>query len=110
MGKHKMVPAAITETRLRELERLKGWRFGTAEKRELLAEIYRLRHEAKAAPQPDNELARLKDLLQIARCPDPNCDGKGTVVLGEYQHNSGEVEPHLEQCQWCAERDSALRV
>jgi hypothetical protein len=33
------------------------------------------------------------ELLQLAKCPDENCNSAGTVNYGTYQ----------EQCQWCYE-------
>jgi hypothetical protein len=61
----------------------------------------------KLADKAEAQLKAVRELLSVATCPDPNCDKKGTVCLGEYQHESGEVEQHLEQCRWCAERDKA---
>ena len=55
-----------------------------------------------------DRLDEFSRLLKVAKCPDDNCDGNGTVLLGEYQHDNGEIEQHLEQCQWCCERDAAL--
>ena len=52
----------------------------------------------------------LEGLLRIAKCPDAGCDGKGTVCRGEYQHENGEIEFDLSQCQWCDEREQALKA
>jgi hypothetical protein len=64
-------------------------------------------HYEDKSKELEAQLKAVRELLSVATCPDPNCDKKGTVCLGEYQHESGEVEQHLEQCQWCAERDRA---
>ena len=63
---------------------------------------------ADALEAKDQRIKRLEALLKVAKCPDPGCDGKGTVCRGEYQHENGEVEYDLEQCRWCDERDAAL--
>lgn len=55
-------------------------------------------------------IKELESLLRIAKCPDSNCDGKGTICLGEYQHENGEIEIHLEQCQWCDKRADVLKA
>lgn len=49
---------------------------------------------------PHAELTeQLRGLLKAARCPNNACDGKGTIWDG--------VDP--EQCEWCFERDAALK-
>lgn len=49
---------------------------------------------------PHAELTvKLRGLLGAARCPNNACDGKGTIWDG--------VDP--EQCEWCFERDAALK-
>jgi hypothetical protein len=55
----------------------------------------------------------LEAIRAMKGCPNPDCDGKGTVCLGEYQHDSrfpydGQAEAHLEQCQWCDEKQTLL--
>ena len=55
------------------------------------------------------QLADCRRLLKMTICPNDLCDNKGTVCLGEYQHDNGEVEAHLEQCQFCDERDQAIQ-
>lgn len=71
----------------------------------------RIRQECVATPtveELESEIERLEALLRAAKCPDPGCDGKGTVCRGEYQYENGAVEYDLVQCQWCDERDAAL--
>ena len=50
-------------------------------------------------------VGQVEKLLHYTKCPDPNCDGKGTVCDGKYQHENGEIEYNLHQCQWCDEKD-----
>jgi len=38
-------------------------------------------------------------------CIDEACDGAGTVVNDAFQHENGEVEYDLSQCQFCCERE-----
>ena len=61
---------------------------------------------SNAAPK-SLSVEALVALLKAARCPDENCDGKGTswhVVMG----GNGEAEQEQIQCQWCYERDAAM--
>ncbi len=39
-------------------------------------------------------------LLETGRCPNEGCDGAGTLLPGQ---------DDIEQCQWCWERDRAVR-
>ena len=41
--------------------------------------------------------------LKVAKCPDINCDGFGTVAV---QVSDTEWEPH--QCQWCDEKQNMI--
>lgn len=71
-----------------------------------------------AALQAENE--RLRGLLAAARCPDLECDGHGTTVVGQvccgqgYSNGYGEMEccgqpdPEPGPCQWCDERAKAV--
>jgi hypothetical protein len=45
--------------------------------------------------------------LRADGCPDPNCDGKGTICLGAHDHGDGDIEYQLEQCRYCDERQEA---
>ena len=49
-----------------------------------------------------DEKARLRVLLEHARCP--NCDGSGSIP-----QQVAEQEWEAEQCQWCYERFTALK-
>lgn len=70
---------------------------------------------------------KIKGLLKVARCPDPNCDNKGCTIehvkatehaccgqfteTGECCGNSFPVPVEdigPAPCQWCHERDAAL--
>ena len=51
--------------------------------------------------QAENE--QLKRLLKYAVCPDSNC------CNGSIPHQVAEGEWEAEQCQWCYERDQALK-
>lgn len=62
---------------------------GVEELRELIAEL-------------EQKLAEYRSLLAIANCPDSYCDGSGTCAEGDYDTYT------TWQCQWCAERDTAL--
>lgn len=72
-------------------------------------------------------LQKSKELLRIARCPDPNCDNKGTTIKTVARTTIGccgnflpsgeccgngvpEPEEDIEPspCQWCHERDEIL--
>lgn len=44
-----------------------------------------------------NDLAEAQELLKVARCPNSNCDNKGTMAMA---HNS---DYELQHCQWCHE-------
>lgn len=50
--------------------------------------------EAFEKLRAENE--RLSALLKVARCPNGNCDGHGTIQLSDF---AGDIE----QCQWCYE-------
>lgn len=41
--------------------------------------------------------------LEVARCPDADCDNKGTIAV---RISDDEWEP--QQCQWCDERRKAI--
>ena len=45
---------------------------------------------------------RLIGLLSVAKCP--NCDGSGSVPV-----EGGDGGWEAEQCQWCFEREAALK-
>lgn len=45
------------------------------------------------------QIQRLKALLKVARCPDPDCDNNGTIAV---RVSDEEWEP--QQCQWCHEK------
>lgn len=70
---------------------------------------------------------KLRELLEAAKCPDPDCDGTGhTVVLvevtvprccGNALDDGGccnspvpdvDQEPQVVECQWCNERAEIL--
>lgn len=66
--------------------------------------ITRLEVAAKAFA--DSEL---KKLLEVAKCPDVNCDNNGStwhVIQGK----NGDPEQEQLQCQWCDERKFALKT
>ena len=48
------------------------------------------------------EVAKLKRLLGLARCPDTDCIG------GHIPIQTGEEEYSSSQCQWCYEKEQAL--
>ncbi len=54
------------------------------------------------------ELKKACRLLHYCKCPDNNCDGKGTVFLGAHEHESGEYEYEIHPCQWCDEKQKFL--
>lgn len=43
-------------------------------------------------------IEKLEKLLEVAKCPDEGCDGKGTVAV-QVAENDWEAQ----QCQWCDE-------
>ena len=45
-------------------------------------------------------VGQLRELLAVAKCPDIECYGEGTVRIGNY----GDIE----QCQWCYEKEKLL--
>lgn len=47
----------------------------------------------------------MRGLLQSARCPDKNCDNKGTIATYD---SRGDVEP--QQCEWCHYRDRSVAL
>jgi hypothetical protein len=47
-------------------------------------------------------LVECAEALKSARCPNSNCDNKGTIM--QRVHDWFEPAP----CQWCDERDAAL--
>lgn len=73
------------------------------------------------------QLLAMAEMLRVARCPDRNCDNKGTTVrmaerstpecCGQF-HDNGEccgnavagveAEPEPEPCQWCDEREAMI--
>ncbi len=80
--------------------------------------------EENAQPQSENK--RLKKLLEMAKCP--NCDGSGSIphqissrqlVTKDMALDTGDPnlegslysddEWEQEQCQWCYEKDQALK-
>lgn len=71
-----------------------------------LARLYREERELTA--EQNAKLEAVLGLLKVARCPDQNCDSKGTTWLGNHEMEDGSVEPELHPCQWCHERDAAL--
>lgn len=50
---------------------------------------------------------KLTDLLRVARCPDPNCDGLGNSWQVLFSP-AGEPEQERIQCRFCCERDSLV--
>jgi hypothetical protein len=54
------------------------------------------------------EQATIKELLRVARCPDPNCDGNGSSWHAGWS-GAGEPEQVQHECQWCDERTKALK-
>lgn len=67
----------------------------------------------------DEQIAMLRKLLAVARCPDSECDGEGTTVVrvccgnGVPDGHGGQdccgcPEPAPAPCQWCDERREAL--
>jgi len=48
-----------------------------------------------------------KSLLEVAKCPDPDCTD-GTICTGGSVGLDGETELFVSQCQWCYERDELL--
>ena len=57
--------------------------------------------EAKA------ENAELKELLKAADCP--NCDGSGSIPVQVASYQLAEPDWEQQQCQWCDEREQALK-
>ncbi len=51
----------------------------------------------------------MKLLLKVAKCPDTNCDGKGTVCRTEGVYPNGEVALDLHECQWCSETKAIIK-
>jgi len=51
----------------------------------------------------DKEIARATKLLELARCPDTDCDNNGTIAV---RVSDDEWEP--QQCQWCDEKRQLL--
>ena len=55
----------------------------------------------------DGEINELRKLLELAKCPDENCDGKGTcAALGPGY--DGESDVDFWECRWCFERALVL--
>jgi len=51
----------------------------------------------------EQSLLKALKLLEIARCPDQDCDNKGTVAC-----RISDDEWESQQCQWCDERKNLL--
>ena len=41
------------------------------------------------------------------RCPNLNCDGNGSLWLGDRVDSEGNEYPEIHQCQWCKGRDES---
>ena len=70
-----------------------------------LAEIGRLAQENERLTA---EGGIMRGLLRAAVCPDSNCNKSGTVCLGVHEHESGELEYDIHQCEWCDRRKIAV--
>ena len=53
------------------------------------------------------ENAKLKELLKAADCP--NCDGSGSIPVQVASYQLAEPDWEQQQCQWCDEREQALK-
>lgn len=65
-------------------------------------EKWRKRHFEECTEEVLKEPLRL---LEIAHCPDQDCDNKGTIAV---RTSDDEWEP--QQCQWCYEKNALLNA
>lgn len=54
------------------------------------------------------EIRFARKLLEVAVCPDDNCDKAGTCSRWPVPGYDGEADIDVWECQWCAERNAVL--